>query len=263
MVSPFTYSRLRVQFILHRLAVRHSYLTGRSSGFIVCSVSHATWPVQHSKFASPPLETVPPFTAPDEIQASVVTPPETPVYQSSFLQSSRLKPSPLLDSSNFAGAEKLFHLSERSPEHRRNPRQYRLCAGISFLRSRNAILPNCSAFGVSHAIANPLSSGSDVAMNSGQLAVFGVVFVAFLLATFSLWENPLDGRSPRQRRGGIFHTLRSGLLRSFFTVYCGLCFLLYRLGAPAWLVNSVRLIVPGALLRACARAFHERNGGQA
>lgn len=56
-------------------------------------------------------------------------------------------------------------------------------------------------------------------------ARFGVGFwgwfwvsVGRLLPVPGLWENLPDGRSPRQRRGGIFHTPRAGLFRLVLTV---------------------------------------------
>ncbi len=94
-------------------------------------------------------------------------------------------------------------------------------------------------------------------MDNVHILVLGLVFVAISQAVFSLWENPPGGRKPRQRMGGIFHTLCAVPLRGFFRAYCGLCGFLFRAGAPDWLVNSVRLFIPNALLRAGARAFQD------
>jgi hypothetical protein len=41
----------------------------------------------------------------------------------------------------------------------------------------------------------------------------------------------------------------------FFLAYCCVISFLFRAGAPAWLLNGVRLFVPDALMRAGARAY--------
>lgn len=52
-------------------------------------------------------------------------------------------------------------------------------------------------------------------MTAAQLGFVGLTSVALSCSLFSLWENPLGGRKPRQRRGGIFHTLRAALRDGF------------------------------------------------
>ena len=61
--------------------------------------------------------------------------------------------------------------------------------------------------------------------------------------------------------------LNTLLLRGIFRAYCGLCVFLFHIGAPAWVVNSVPLLIPSALRRAAARVYldgHLKNnaGGQ-
>lgn len=48
-------------------------------------------------------------------------------------------------------------------------------------------------------------------MTSDLHGVLVLASVALSLTVFSLWENPHGGRKPRQRRGGIFHTLLAAL----------------------------------------------------
>ena len=56
--------------------------------------------------------------------------------------------------------------------------------------------------------------------------------------------------------------MRDYLLVACYERYAQFCGFLYRLGAPAWVVNLPGQLVPSVLLRACARAyFRSQTGG--
>ena len=73
----------------------------------------------------------------------------------------------------------------------------------------------------------------------------------------SLWKNPQDGRTPRQRLEGIFQRLRAAFLVVFFRLYAGVLIpWLCRLGVRGWWVDELpRLVVPDAQRRAAAAAW--------
>jgi hypothetical protein len=81
-------------------------------------------------------------------------------------------------------------------------------------------------------------------MNNSQLDFLVLLFVGYYF-TFSLWENPPQWRTPRQTEAGIFHRLYAELCFQLFRFYVWLSTGLFRIGAPAWLVNLSPHCLPG------------------
>lgn len=115
-----------------------------------------------------------------------------------------------------------------------------------------------------------------------ETAVFAVVLTLAGLTLFALPLPPADSDSPphggRTRRGGVnrrklLEFLVRGsratverctpgidaLLLVFFRAYCGLCEFLFKLGAPAWVVNAPRCFIPDMLMRAAAKAYEKNH----
>lgn len=87
------------------------------------------------------------------------------------------------------------------------------------------------------------------------------LFVCLLLVA-SLWENPRDGRSPRQRRGGIFHRLRADLSYLCFLAYGRISIYLVRSGAPLWLSVVLQFLfhlLPATDRREACRKYLDRG----
>ena len=87
------------------------------------------------------------------------------------------------------------------------------------------------------------------------MMALAAVFLALSCSMVSLWENPPDGRTPRQRRAGIFHRLLAAALRGYARGWCFVTFkVLDRLGLLRWVSGVPSLFMPRWLVRAIARA---------
>lgn len=114
---------------------------------------------------------------------------------------------------------------------------------------------------------------SDTAMLAAMALAALLLLVAF---PFADKRPPLTGRD---KRGGVnlsspMRLLARGsratmercahgldvLLVLFFRAYCAFVHSLYRMGAPAWLVNAPRCFVPDLLMSAAASAYRKRKG---
>ena len=92
--------------------------------------------------------------------------------------------------------------------------------------------------------------------------VWGLLSFASLQKAGSLWETPPDGRPPRQRRAGVFHRLVELALIGYARTWSFLTFrVLHRYGAPRWLTNSTRFLMPVWLVHAVA-SIEDREGKQ-
>lgn len=114
--------------------------------------------------------------------------------------------------------------------------------------------------------------------NAFVLLASGLVSVALCCLFLSLWENPQDGRSPRQRLGGVFHRLLAALRNAFFSVIYDLVHLwqypMYWLHCkdgfdgyplvPMWLVNLPYGSLPDSWKQELLGVWRRRHneGGQ-
>lgn len=99
-----------------------------------------------------------------------------------------------------------------------------------------------------------------------SLQLFALLGLLWLLV--SRWTNPRDGRSPRQRRGGIVHGLRAALCVSFvvgcywlYVAFVRAGLFLSRHGAPSWAANLPGRILPGWVSYLGAAEYLRRTGG--
>ncbi len=83
---------------------------------------------------------------------------------------------------------------------------------------------------------------------------FQIVFVGLLLAAFLAI---FSGSYLRLEK--IFHDLLERLLLWFFIAYARLTVLLFRMGAPRWLVNLLQNITPRFLRQAAARVYDKKR----